>query len=174
MVDERMILDMLWKKYGTVRGLGDAPRFLVAEHPRSPLGDRKNSRVLDCLVMDRHCSYQKFEYGSGRPRVPVGPPMHFPVIGFEVKVSRGDWLRELRDLSKSEAWKMYCTHFYVVAPKDVVKPEELPTGWGLIIAGPTGLRTKIKSPYTPALDMPAPIVAGISYATMVTARRNHA
>ena len=51
--------------------------------------------------------------------------------GFEVKVSRSDWLSEIQDLSKSFAFSRYCHYWWIVAPKGIVKLEELPEQWGL-------------------------------------------
>lgn len=61
------------------------------------------------------------------------------IIGFEIKDSRADWLRELQDPSKAEAWKQYCHSWYLVAQKGVVKPEELPPSWGLMEPRGSGL-----------------------------------
>ncbi len=64
------------------------------------------------------------------------------VIGHEIKHSRSDWMKELQDPSKSEAWKQYCNLWYVVAPKGIVKLEELPSSWGLM--EPVGNAFKIR------------------------------
>lgn len=50
----------------------------------------------------------------------------------EIKASRSDWLRELDDPAKAEAWWPYCSNFWVVAPMGVVRQGELPEGWGLL------------------------------------------
>ena len=51
--------------------------------------------------------------------------------GFEIKVSRGDWLRELKDPSKAEAIAQYCDHWWLVTADDsIAKKEELPPNWG--------------------------------------------
>jgi hypothetical protein len=54
------------------------------------------------------------------------------LIGHEVKVSRGDWLRELDKPGKADTWADSCHAWYVVAPAGVVQIEELPDGWGLM------------------------------------------
>lgn len=53
-------------------------------------------------------------------------------IGCEVKASRADWLRELRDHRKRVGLEAVCGERWVVAWGGVVKPEELPAGWGLL------------------------------------------
>lgn len=66
------------------------------------------------------------------------------VIGHELKVSRADWLRELDQPEKAEAWEPNCHAWYVVAPNtDIVRPEELPHGWGLMIPGRSKTRMTI-------------------------------
>lgn len=51
-------------------------------------------------------------------------------IGYEIKVSRSDWIRD----QKIDHYMMLVHRFFVVAPKGIVQPEELPEGAGLIEA----------------------------------------
>lgn len=53
-------------------------------------------------------------------------------IAFEVKVSRGDWLKELKDPSKRRMGLMFSNEFYIVAPKDLIPPDEVPPECGLM------------------------------------------
>lgn len=53
--------------------------------------------------------------------------------GFEIKVSRADWLRELKDPSKAEAFRQFCDRWWlVVSDRAIVRDGELPAGWGLM------------------------------------------
>jgi hypothetical protein len=54
--------------------------------------------------------------------------------GFEVKVSRNDWLKELKKPAKAELFARLCHHWWIVVPDaDIVKIDtELPPTWGLI------------------------------------------
>ena len=64
------------------------------------------------------------------------------LVGHEIKVSRSDWLHELDQPGKADAWADECHAWYVVAPDEtVVRPEEVPHGWGLLVA--TGARTRL-------------------------------
>lgn len=55
------------------------------------------------------------------------------LIGIEIKASRSDWLRELRKGPEKRArLEEVCGELFVVAWSGVVKPEELPDGWGLL------------------------------------------
>lgn len=71
------------------------------------------------------------------------------VHGFEIKVSRGDWLRELKDPAKAEDIQRYCDYWTIVAPKGVVADGELPPTWGLLEMRPDRLM-QAKAP--PKLD----------------------
>jgi hypothetical protein len=54
------------------------------------------------------------------------------VIGYEIKVSRADFLAEMRDPFKRCNIEAECTETWFVAPMGIIKPEELPQGWGLL------------------------------------------
>ena len=52
--------------------------------------------------------------------------------GFEIKVSRGDWQKEMQDPSKSATFMIHCHRWWIVAAPGIVKLEELPGDWGLM------------------------------------------
>lgn len=68
--------------------------------------------------------------------------------GFEIKVSRADWLHELKNPTKSEVWASNCMRWWIVAPRDIIKPGELPEAWGHMApnANGTGLRVVKQAP----------------------------
>lgn len=69
------------------------------------------------------------------------------IYGFEVKVSRSDWLRELKKPAKAEQSVFkYCDRWFVVAPKGVVNDGELPVTWGLLELRDSGLFAKVEAP----------------------------
>lgn len=49
---------------------------------------------------------------------------------FEVKVSRGDFLSELKNPEKNIFFRKHCHQFWYVATPEVIKEEELPSGCG--------------------------------------------
>lgn len=64
--------------------------------------------------------------------------------GYEVKVARSDWLAELDQPAKAEAWEQNVHEWWIVAPDTtIVRPEELPHGWGLLVPDPNP-RTKTR------------------------------
>ncbi|HHT8992823.1 TPA: hypothetical protein ACT5B2_003868 [Burkholderia cenocepacia] len=75
------------------------------------------------------------------------PSRGLAVHGMEVKVSRSDWLRELKDPSKSAPVQRYCDHWWIVAPAGVLKDGELPPTWGHYEVKPGGtLREIVAAP----------------------------
>lgn len=85
------------------------------------------------------------------------PSRGLELWGMEIKVSRSDWLRELKHPEKCEEFFHYCHRWFVVAPANVVKPEELPPTWGLLVPSRDGLRTAIPG----QLLEPQPADAGL-------------
>jgi hypothetical protein len=110
-ITEGRILDALDAKH--TPGPRDLTRWIGARHVRNAAGFSAN-RTFDYVAIDTWES------------------KHLAVHVYEVKVSRGDWLRELRDPDKTAAALAVADHFSVVAPRDVVKLDELPASWGLI------------------------------------------
>jgi hypothetical protein len=74
----------------------------------------------------------------------------------EVKVSRADWNRELRNPIKRIAAMTLCDFFWIVTPVGIVKREELPPGVGLmeVVGGERGVIHKLVE--APMLDRPEP------------------
>lgn len=63
------------------------------------------------------------------------------LIGHEVKVSRSDWLTELKKVGKADRWADECHAWYlVVEDPAIVHEHELPEGWGLMAPGPRGMK----------------------------------
>lgn len=60
------------------------------------------------------------------------PSKGLELHGFEIKVSRADWLNELRNPDKSETFRKFCDRWWlVVSSRNIVK-DDLPPGWGLL------------------------------------------
>lgn len=77
------------------------------------------------------------------------PSRGLPIHGFELKSHRGDWLNELKNPDKAAVMHKYCDFWWlVVDDKNIVKDDELPHGWGLLIPRGDGLVAAVK----PALN----------------------
>lgn len=68
------------------------------------------------------------------------------VMGFEVKVARSDWLRELAAPAKAEPLVRLCSRWWIAAPPGVVNVDELPPSWGLLVIHPEQIRTAKQAP----------------------------
>ena len=64
----------------------------------------------------------------------------YAVHGYEIKVSRGDWLKELKKPDKADAGMARCDFWYLAAPAGVMKPHELPLNWGYVQLNNRGSR----------------------------------
>ncbi len=72
------------------------------------------------------------------------PSRGLALHGFEVKVSKGDFLREIENPDKSIAVQQYCDFWWLVAPAEAVDESLIPITWGWLKATKDGL-TAIKN-----------------------------
>lgn len=74
------------------------------------------------------------------------------VDGFELKVSRSDWLRELKQINKADPFVARCDRFWLITSSPAIaKLEEVPACWGWMAATKAGLRIQ-----RPASRLPQP------------------
>jgi hypothetical protein len=64
------------------------------------------------------------------------PSSGFHLHGFEIKVSRSDWTREIKDPMKAEELAAFLDQMWVVAPAGIVPIDTLPPKWGLLEVNP--------------------------------------
>src|SRR3954468_13890300 len=67
-------------------------------------------------------------------------------VGYEIKVSRGDFLNELRRPYKRMNAVGLCHEFYFATPVGLVREEEIPADCGLVEVHDTGTRVVRKAP----------------------------
>lgn len=150
---ERSMLDALLERYTDIRRGTITDRWVRAEHVQSGLGYRDGARVADFVAADRHSSTMALH-------------------GHEVKVSRSDWLTELKDPSKADAIKRYMTHWWLVVPDaDIVKPGELQADWGLMVLRDGKLRAKKSAPRLDAEPIPLDFTIALMTAAARTGQR---
>lgn len=107
----------------------------------------------DATSFDKVRTVDAMAFGCWRS---VGIAVH----GYEIKVSRGDWLREVNDPEKSLGFSNRCNYWWIAAPAGIVKLEELPATWGLREVAKTadGYSVKIRRQSTfnpnPVFTMP--------------------
>lgn len=77
----------------------------------------------------------------------VWPSRGYYLEGFEVKVSRSDFLSEIRNPAKADALMRYCMHWWmVVGDASIVRDGELPKTWGLMAVKSGKLRVAVCAP----------------------------
>jgi hypothetical protein len=149
---ERKVLDLLIRQFSAESGNG--PRYVVAEHVRDQSGFNAR-RTCDFMVMS------------------LWPSDRHLLQGFEVKVSRSDWLRERAEPAKSEAFMRLVDRWWLVAPVSVAQEAELPDGWGYL-AIDRGKMWQVRA--APLLsrapgDMSRSLAASFTRSAVRTARR---
>jgi hypothetical protein len=117
---ERFVLDLLHQRYGFTYGNGF--RYAVAEHVRSDAGFDAR-RTADFVAMD------------------LWPSKRFALHGHEVKVSRSDFLAEMKQPEKAQEFIPYMTYWWlVIGDASIADKREIPTAWGLMVVNQGRLR----------------------------------
>lgn len=73
------------------------------------------------------------------------PSKGFMRVAVEIKVSRGDFFRELNNPKKRAYFQSISHEFYFAAPSGLIKPAEVPEGCGLLEATPKTIRAKVRA-----------------------------
>lgn len=108
------------------------PEYAFIPQVRNGTGYGRDVRTADALAMG------------------LWPSRGLHLNGFEIKVGRGDWLSELKKPAKAEEIAQYCDFWWIVAPKDIVKLEELPALWGLMVLHGNTIRIIKQAPQLPS------------------------
>lgn len=82
----------------------------------------------------------------------IWPSRGYKIHGFEIKVSRPDWQRELKEPQKADAVGQYCDAWFLIAPPDIVRDVEVPETWGWLV--PSGKSLRIKKQPQPVPPKP--------------------
>lgn len=111
-----------------VMKLWSPPEFYVLSEVRNGTGYSKAEGYADVLAMS------------------VWPSRGLELIGAELKVSRSDWLRELKDPAKAEKFVKHCHRWYIITANGAAREDEIPKNWGWMIAGEKGLKAVKAAP----------------------------
>lgn len=65
---------------------------------------------------------------------------------YQVVISRSDFLVEMAQRAKREAYELFCEGFYIVAHVGVVAAEEIPASYGLMLVSESGDFDLVKPP----------------------------
>lgn len=116
-----------------LRGVFPTPEWLLGFEVRNGAGFDAN-RSIDAQAIN------------------TWPSRGLEVVAVEIKVSRSDFQREMKDPSKVEEGAAYADRIALATPKGLIAPEELPKGWGLIEVNGDGKgRWKVKAAQKPAM-----------------------
>lgn len=154
---ERDMLNYLHRRYSQVNP-GNGPRYACAEHVKNAAGFWAG-RIIDFIAVD------------------CWPTGGIELHGHEVKVSRSDWLHELKQPEKAEAFKRYMDRWWLVVPDaSIVKADELPEGWGLLTLARdryegAKLRVKTRAPRLTPEPLPREMLATLMRSTAKTSKR---
>jgi hypothetical protein len=120
------LLDRIEKRYS-------APHWIFLREVRNDTGFQSN-RSADAVAVGMYHSRGQL------------------LIGFEKKISRSDWLRELKRPDKAEGICRFCDQWYVVIPElAIIGLDEIPITWGLMVVNGNKLQVAKQAPtLTPA------------------------
>jgi hypothetical protein len=161
---ERDLLKLLHHRYSKIAH--GARRYAVAEHvPDRPYDPR---RIADFIAVD--C--WRGPVVPGKSWVWGNDEWGYPVHGHEVKVSRSDWLTELKNPDKADAFRRYCDYWWLVVPdRAIVHDGELPAGWGLLAVRGGQLRAAVAARRQDAVSMTRAMNTALVRAIAKTAAR---
>lgn len=91
----------------------------------------------------------------------IWPSKGYAIHGFEIKVSRGDFRREMENIAKAKAISQFCDFFWLATPSGLIDPTECPENWGLIELTKAGMRVKKQAPKRTPEDLTRGFVAAI-------------
>jgi len=154
---EADLTDALHAHYGAEYGNGR--RYAVAAQVRSHAGFDAR-RTADFVAMD------------------LWPSKRLTLHGHEIKVSRSDWLRELKEPAKAAEFTPYMNCWWVVVAEErMVRAGELPPEWGLMAMRAGHLAVIRKAPWRQAVPLTPTRLAALLRAVAQTAeyleRRKH-
>jgi len=114
-----------------------APEYAFLTEVRNSVGFQKKIRTADAMAMS------------------LWPSRGLYMTGFEVKVSRADWKKELESPEKAEELARFCKLWFVACPDKMIDKDEVPPGWGLIYVREDGsLKYQKPAPEQPTTEEP--------------------
>lgn len=90
-----------------------------------------------------------FEAGRTIDAIAMGlwPSRGLMIDAFEIKCSRSDWLRELKEPAKADGFCERVDRFWLVLSDEaIIRDGELPLTWGLLVPKGKGLVVKVPAP----------------------------
>lgn len=100
-----------------------SPEYATFIEVRNSVGFASKVRSADAMVMS------------------LWPSRGIYMHGYEIKVSKSDWNRELANPAKAEEIAQFCKFWSVVCPDGLIDPDSVPPNWGLVYAKDRKLKT---------------------------------
>jgi hypothetical protein len=133
---------MVISKYNAHNGAANLGKYIPLTQVSSSTGGANN--IADLMIIGAWHSSGNF------------------VEGFEVKVSRADWLNELKKPDKCQASKRFCHKWWlVIADEKMVKDGELPEDWGMMAVVDGQLKIIKKAPILEPVPLEVDFVASL-------------
>lgn len=136
-ITEKTLTDAAMEKWG--HGMKEMPRFVMAVQVHNGAGFRY-SRKIDAIVLD------------------TWPSKGITLHGLEMKISKSDFRRELKNPQKHREFEPYLDRFSIVAAPGVVSLDVLPAKWGAYVLKDDGTLHTLRAPL-PLHDDPKPHVS---------------
>lgn len=89
------------------------------------------------------------------------PSRGLTLSGFEIKVARNDWVKEMKSPAKAEAIAQYCSQWWMVTSPGIIREGELPELWGHFELHANGLRVIKQAPMTEAAPITPHFLAAL-------------
>lgn len=86
----------------------------------------------------------------------------YRAVAYEVKVSRADFKREMEHPDKRAICEKVAHDCYFATPAGLIKPEELPVGWGLMEVNGSAMKIVRVAPQRPTVEWPMPFMLAIA------------
>lgn len=112
--------------------------------------------------------YEVGDTTGGRSRsadaiaVSLWPSRGLEIHGFEIKISRGDWLRELKAPEKSAPIQRFCDRWWIATSNaGIIRPGELPPTWGHLLMRGGSLHMVADAPVLEAEPLGRPFMCAL-------------
>lgn len=135
-INEARVVSFLRARYAP-------PDWAFMPQVRNQTGYARTTRTADALAMSLY------------------PSRGLELHGFEVKVARGDLLKELREPAKAEEIARFCHRWWLVAPEGIATKADMPPGWGLLVLKQDKLVVSVPAPKLEPLPYSALFLAAV-------------
>lgn len=136
------LTEMVISKYNAHNGAANLGKYIPLTQVASSTGGANN--IADLMIIGAWHSSGNF------------------LEGFEVKVSRADWLNELKKPDKCQHSKKFCHKWWlIIADEKMVKDGELPEDWGMMAVVDGALKIIKKAPILEPVPLEIDFVASL-------------